>query len=117
MKCPDCDRPLPPGVHECSCRAATPPSEEPADDKAAWVFSPDSQPVDDTPTIMSPAEATAALERMSAKEPAFAPAPLEVTDELDDDVTSSTLNVLLKYQTDIERAAKELSLDIESTVA
>jgi MoxR-like ATPase len=38
-------------------------------------------------------------------------------DELDDDVTSSTLNVLLKYQTDIERAAKELSLDIESTVA
>jgi MoxR-like ATPase len=38
-------------------------------------------------------------------------------DELDDDVTSSTLNVLLKYQTDIERTAKELSLDIESTVA
>jgi MoxR-like ATPase len=34
-------------------------------------------------------------------------------DELDDDATSSTLNVLLKYQTDIERASKELSLDID----
>jgi MoxR-like ATPase len=37
-------------------------------------------------------------------------------EELDDDATSSTLNVLLKYQTDIERAAKELSLDIEQHV-
>jgi MoxR-like ATPase len=37
-------------------------------------------------------------------------------DELDADTTSSTLNVLLKYQTDIERAAKELSLDIEQHV-
>lgn len=34
-------------------------------------------------------------------------------DELDDDATSSTLNVLLKYQTDIERSAKELSLDVD----
>lgn len=34
-------------------------------------------------------------------------------EELGDDVTSSTLNVLLKYQADIERVAKELSLDIE----
>ncbi len=37
-------------------------------------------------------------------------------EELDDDATSATLNVLLKYQTDIERAAKELSLDIEQHV-
>jgi MoxR-like ATPase len=37
-------------------------------------------------------------------------------DELDGDATSSTLNVLLKYQTDIERVAKELSLDIEHHV-
>jgi len=34
-------------------------------------------------------------------------------DELDDDATSDTLNVLLKYQTDIERTAKELSLDLD----
>jgi MoxR-like ATPase len=32
-------------------------------------------------------------------------------EELDDDATSSTLNVLLKYQADIERVSKELSLD------
>jgi len=32
-------------------------------------------------------------------------------DELGDDVTAETLNVLLKYQADIDRAAKELSLD------
>ncbi len=37
-------------------------------------------------------------------------------EELDDDSTSSTLNVLLKYQTDIERVAKELSLDIDQHV-
>ena len=37
-------------------------------------------------------------------------------EELDDDSTSSTLNVLLKYQTDIERVAKELSLDIDQRV-
>jgi MoxR-like ATPase len=37
-------------------------------------------------------------------------------DELDGNTTSSTLNVLLKYQTDIERVAKELSLDIETHV-
>lgn len=35
-------------------------------------------------------------------------------DELDDAATASTLNVLLKYQTDIERIAKELSLEIDS---
>lgn len=34
-------------------------------------------------------------------------------EDLDDAVTASTLNVLLKYQTDIERTAKELSLDID----
>ncbi len=34
-------------------------------------------------------------------------------EELDDVATASTLNVLLKHQTDIERIAKELSLDIE----
>lgn len=33
-------------------------------------------------------------------------------EELDDSATASTLNVLLKYQTDIERAAKDLSLDL-----
>lgn len=33
-------------------------------------------------------------------------------DELDDAATASTLNVLLKYQTDIERIAKELSLEV-----
>jgi MoxR-like ATPase len=33
-------------------------------------------------------------------------------EELDDATTSSTLNVLLKYQADIERVSKELSLDI-----
>ena len=34
-------------------------------------------------------------------------------EDLDDAVTASTLNVLLKHQTDIERTAKELSLDID----
>ncbi len=34
-------------------------------------------------------------------------------EELDDDATSSTLNVLLKYQADIDKVAKELSLDID----
>jgi MoxR-like ATPase len=34
-------------------------------------------------------------------------------EDLDDAATASTLNVLLKYQTDIERTAKELSLDID----
>lgn len=34
-------------------------------------------------------------------------------EELDDAATASTLNVLLKYQTDIERTAQNLSLDIE----
>ncbi|MCZ7532781.1 MAG: MoxR family ATPase [Acidimicrobiia bacterium] len=34
-------------------------------------------------------------------------------EELDDSVTAETLNVLLKYQTDIERISKELSLDVE----
>ena len=34
-------------------------------------------------------------------------------EELDDAATASTLNVLLKYQTDIERTAKDLSLEIE----
>ncbi len=34
-------------------------------------------------------------------------------DDLTDETTASTLNVLLKYQTDIERIAKELSLDID----
>jgi MoxR-like ATPase len=34
-------------------------------------------------------------------------------EEIDDAVTASTLNVLLKYQIDIERAAKELSLEID----
>jgi MoxR-like ATPase len=34
-------------------------------------------------------------------------------EDLDDAVTASTLNVLLKYQTDIERTAEELSLDID----
>lgn len=33
-------------------------------------------------------------------------------EELDDSVTAETLNVLLKYQTDIERTSKELSLDV-----
>jgi len=33
-------------------------------------------------------------------------------EELDDAATASTLNVLLKYQTDIERTAKDLSLDL-----
>ncbi|MEN8040798.1 MAG: MoxR family ATPase [Actinomycetota bacterium] len=33
-------------------------------------------------------------------------------DELNDSATASTLGVLLKYQTDIERTAKELSLDV-----
>lgn len=33
-------------------------------------------------------------------------------EELDDEVTSDTINVLLKYQVDIERAAKEFSLDL-----
>ena len=33
-------------------------------------------------------------------------------EELDDVATASTLNVLLKYQTDIERAASELSLEM-----
>lgn len=33
-------------------------------------------------------------------------------EELDDSVTGETLNVLLKHQTDIERTAKELSLDV-----
>ncbi len=32
--------------------------------------------------------------------------------DVSDEMTASTLNVLLKYQTDIERTAKELSLDI-----
>lgn len=35
-------------------------------------------------------------------------------DELSDSVTASTLNVLLKYQTDIERTAKELSLELDA---
>lgn len=35
-------------------------------------------------------------------------------EELDDSVTAETLNVLLKYQTDIERISKELSLELES---
>jgi MoxR-like ATPase len=35
-------------------------------------------------------------------------------EELDDAATASTLNVLLKYQTDIERTAKELSLEIDA---
>ena len=34
-------------------------------------------------------------------------------EDLDDAATASTLNVLLKHQTDIERTAKELSLDID----
>jgi len=34
-------------------------------------------------------------------------------EDLSDEATASTLNVLLKYQTDIERTAKELSLDID----
>ena len=33
-------------------------------------------------------------------------------EELDDAATASTLNVLLKYQTDIERTAKDLSLEL-----
>ncbi len=33
-------------------------------------------------------------------------------EELDDSVTADTLNVLLKYQADIERISKELSLDV-----
>jgi MoxR-like ATPase len=37
-------------------------------------------------------------------------------DDLSDETTASTLNVLLKYQTDIERTAKELSLDIDREV-
>lgn len=37
-------------------------------------------------------------------------------EELDDAATASTLNVLLKYQTDIERTAQELSLEIEGEV-
>ncbi len=37
-------------------------------------------------------------------------------EELSDEATASTLNVLLKYQTDIERTAKELSLDIDAGV-
>ncbi len=36
-------------------------------------------------------------------------------EELDDDAVSDTLNVLLKYQADIERVAKELSLDLETS--
>jgi len=35
-------------------------------------------------------------------------------EELDDAATASTLNVLLKYQTDIERTAKELSLELDA---
>jgi len=35
-------------------------------------------------------------------------------EELDDATTASTLNVLLKYQTDIERIAKELSLVVDA---
>ena len=37
-------------------------------------------------------------------------------EELDDAATASTLNVLLKYQTDIERTAQELSLEMEGEV-
>jgi MoxR-like ATPase len=37
-------------------------------------------------------------------------------EELDDAATASTLNVLLKYQIDIERAAKDLSLEIDAEV-
>ena len=37
-------------------------------------------------------------------------------EELDDAATASTLNVLLKYQIDIERAAKDLSLEIDVEV-
>jgi MoxR-like ATPase len=37
-------------------------------------------------------------------------------EELDDAATASTLNVLLKYQTDIERIAEELSLEIDGEV-
>jgi MoxR-like ATPase len=37
-------------------------------------------------------------------------------EELDDVATASTLNVLLKYQIDIERAAKDLSLEIDVEV-
>jgi MoxR-like ATPase len=37
-------------------------------------------------------------------------------EELDDAATASTLNILLKYQTDIERIAQELSLEIEDEV-
>jgi MoxR-like ATPase len=33
-------------------------------------------------------------------------------EDVDDEVTSNTINVLLKYQVDIDRAAKEFSLDI-----
>jgi len=37
-------------------------------------------------------------------------------DEVSDAAVASTLNVLLKHQTDIERTAKELSLDIDADV-
>jgi MoxR-like ATPase len=38
-------------------------------------------------------------------------------EEIDDAVTASTLNVLLKYQIDIVRAAKDLSLEIDDGVS
>ncbi|GMQ93675.1 MAG: MoxR family ATPase [Acidimicrobiia bacterium] len=37
-------------------------------------------------------------------------------DELSDAATVSTLNVLLKYQTDIDRTAKELGLDVDAGI-
>jgi len=37
-------------------------------------------------------------------------------DELSDATTVSTLNVLLKYQTDIERTAKDLGLDVDTGI-
>jgi MoxR-like ATPase len=36
-------------------------------------------------------------------------------EDLDDDALASTLNVLLKYQTDIDKVAKELSLELTDT--
>jgi hypothetical protein len=33
-------------------------------------------------------------------------------EDLDDEALASTLNVLLKYQTDIDKVAKELSLEL-----